>query len=269
MVSQLLRFLQSGALSARGFSGLGDDHAGEHEGAACDEADAEGFSQDEDSAYGGEEGFHGEDDGGVSGVGCFLGDYLEGEGNADGEDAAVEDRDGCLKGAGKGCAFGGYREDEAEDGDDDVLSEGKAQGVHPGSDPGDDEDVGGPEEGSDKYEKVAGGDDEAGLDREDVQSYEGEDCACPDSGAGFFPQEGSDDGDEDDVQGGDEAGVACGGGDESDLLEGRAGKEDEAGAAGPQDAGASGEGSDGRGGCRFFPCACRRSERHTCRRSGP
>ena len=256
-----------GRLSLKWFPGflrlpdLGDEDAGEDKGAAEELTVGERFPQDDPSGKGGEDGFEAEEDRGVGRGRFSLRDDLQCEGDADGHAAGVEDGPSRGDDRSDGDIFEDEGGDEAKHGDNAELDRGEADGIGPWREQTDDEDVRSPDDGAGEHEQIAGVDVEASGNAEEMKARGGDDGADPGGGGGAVADEDAQDGDEDDVKAGDEAGVACGGVDEADLLKGRAEEEDQSGEHGAEHV-SSGGGAGGidRPGARRNRAAARRGE---------
>ena len=102
----------------------------------------------------------------------------------------------------------------------------EADGVGPGREEAYDDDVQGPEKGSDELAKVARRHLEPAAHRDDVEAHDGEAGSDPALQSYAPSEEEADDGHEYHVEARDEGGVARGRGHDTHLLEARADEED-------------------------------------------
>lgn len=199
---------------------LGEEHAGEHEGATEQLEGGEQFGEEPPTEEGGKGSLGAHDEGRVAGWGDALGNDLAGVGQADGEDASIEnDPPGSVK-TFEGCRFEDEAEEQAEQAAGEELDKGEAIGIDAGGEFADGDDLQGPDEGTDEFEGVAIGEGEAAFGAEEPHASGGDENGNPDrAGGGLPPEDGQQRGDEDDVKPGDEASLASGGVGQTSLLE--------------------------------------------------
>lgn len=214
-----------GRRGAWGAGPLADEHGDEHEGGAEQTAGAEEFAEEEPAEEGGGDGLEAHEHGGVGGWGEALAGDLEGEGERAADGAGVEEgeEDGLDVRWANGLEDHGAGEEE--EGGDGELEYDQGGALDTGGEVGDGVDVEGPEEGGAEHEQVASAEGPLVGGAEQVHAGGGEQGGQPGHSGWACPDHGSQQGHQDDVETGDETGVAGGGLGDAGLLQPATGEE--------------------------------------------
>jgi len=162
-------------------------------------------------------------------VRLLLGNHLEGIAQAHGDEPAIEKGESDRADCGDGHLFQQCGGDQAAEGAGGELGEGQRGRCRPGREPGDIQDMGGPQEGAGELEQVSPGDGERLVDAEQIEPRHGNEHTQPGTGRRFPAPERVAERHDYHVEARDEACFAGSGIPQALLLEPGGRKEDQAG----------------------------------------
>jgi len=175
--------------------------------------------EDEDAPDSSESTLKAEDDRRMSGRGVLLRDDLKGVGDSDRADSPVQDGEGRAQDRLKIQGFPEQSRGEAAQGAPGELPGREYDGVEEFGEPVDEEDVHGEEQGAGGYQDIACIDrTHISRDAEEVQPGDSDHGPRPGGAVGLLSEKDPEYRHEDDVEPGDEPGLARSGGHDPDLL---------------------------------------------------
>lgn len=198
---------------------LGNHRRAEHQQAAEQFADGEHLAQQDPAADGREHGFQAHQQGGQRGIGVLLADHLQRVAHRAGEHCRIDDARPAGHDVGHGGGLRQQHQRQGHDGSGGKLDGAEQDRIHVAGIAVDDDDVEGEHEGAAQGDQIADVDGEVILDAQQAQAHQRDRHADPHLFAHALAHEHGDDGDQDDVERGDEAGVCGGGVGDADLLQ--------------------------------------------------
>ena len=169
----------------------------------------------------GHNGLQAEDQAGDGGVDALLPDDLEGIAHAGGQDTGVQNGcPGLEHIAGRRHALRAQHTNHGEKARHEELDAGHLYPVHFRAEMVNDHDVTGESQGTQQHQQVTLLELEGAAHTQQIQAEHGDDHADPELHAHFFVEKQAQNGDDDDVHGGDKAGLSGAGVDQTHLLKG-------------------------------------------------